>query len=531
MALGTESERKRLRLVVWGMAALALAVHIAVNLSGGYGLFRDELYFVACSENLSAGYVDHPPLSVLLLKLWRLLFGSSLFAIRFPIALAAAGTVALAGLITRELGGGTRAAFFACLAVLVSPVHLGITNIFSMNGFDILAWAAATCVLLTLIRDPRPSRWLLLGMLLGLGLLNKTSVLWLGAGIAVAMILIAPLRRQLRTVWPYLAAAIALSLFSPFLIWNAVHGFPHLEFMRNALMKYRSQTPGTFLTGVLLAHHPLTAPFWLGGLLFLAFGRPSPTWKSDVPGSDHETRRSQMRALFVIFSTVVVILLLNYHSKPEYLTAGMVLVFAGGGLAVERVLAGRWGRALAAAYAVVLILTGMFVAPMALPVLPVNSYIAYSRALGMAPATAEGHQLSDLPQFYADMFGWKEKARDVARVFDSLSAAEKAKCAIFAQNYGQCGAIDYFGEKYGLPPSIGGHNSYWTWGPRGHTGELVIVLGGDMEDLEKVFESVERAGISACDHCIPYEDNVPIYICRRAKKPLGEIWAKTKHYS
>ncbi len=531
MAVGAESERRRLWLVVWGMAALALAVHIAVNLPGGYGLFRDELYFIACSENLSAGYVDHPALSVWLLKLWRLIFGSSLFAIRLPMALAAAGVVAFAGLIVRELGGGPRAAFFACLATMVSPVHLGITNIFSMNAFDILAWASTVYVLLGLIRSPRATGWLLLGVLLGLGLLNKTSVLWLGAGITVAIVLIAPLRQQLRTVWPYVGAAIALLLFSPFLIWNAVNGFPHLEFMRNALIKYQSQTPGTFLEGVFLAHHPLTAPMWLGGLLFLAFGQPSPTRKSDQLRSEDATRRSQMRALFVIFSTVVAILLLNYHSKPEYLTAAMAIVFAGGGLAVERILTGRWGRSLAAIYAVILILTGILVAPMVLPVLPVDSYIAYSRSLGIAPSTAEGHRLSDLPQFYADMFGWEEKARDVAQVFDSLSTSEKATCAIFGQNYGQCGAIDYFGAKYGLPRSIGGHNSYWTWGPRGHTGELVIVLGGDMDDLQEVFESVERAGTSSCDHCMPYEDDLPIFICRRAKRPLGQLWPKTKHYS
>ncbi len=445
MDVGIELERQRVSVMIWGMAALALAVHVLVNLAGGYGFFRDELYFIACSEHLSAGYVDHPPLSVLLLKMSRLLFGSSLFAVRLPVALAAAGAVALTGLIARELGGGRRAVFFACLAALVSPVHLGISNIFSMNAFDILLWVAAVYVLLRLIKTGQPADWILLGVLLGLGLLNKTSVLWLGAGIGVAMLLIAPLRRQLRTIWPYTAAAIALLLFSPFIIWNAVYGFPHLEFMRNALIKYQSQTPASFLTGVFMAHHPLAAPLWLGGLLFLLLGR-----------AEDEPRRHQMRALFIIFTTVLAILLLNYHSKPEYLTPAMTLVFAGGGLAIERVLSGRWGRRLAVVYAVVLILTGVVVAPMALPILPVDSYIAYSRALGMAPSTAEGHKLADLPQFYADMFGWEQKARDVAQVFNSLPDSDRAKCAIYGQNYGQCGAIDYFGARLGLPPRLAG---------------------------------------------------------------------------
>ena len=506
--------------VIWAMAAVGLAIHVAVNLTGGYGFFRDELYFLACSDHLAAGYVDHPPLSVFVLAFSRLLLGSSLFAVRFPAALAGAGAIFLIGLITRELGGGRRAVFFACLAALVSPICLGISGIFSMNVFDILIWAAVIFVFIRLTKTGSRDHWLLLGILLGLGLLNKTSVFWLGAGVAVAILLTAPLRRQLTTVWPYLSAAIALAIFSPFVIWNIANGYPHLEFMRYAMgAKYASQTPRTFLEGAILSNNPFTLPLWFGGFLFLLLGRQR-----------DESLRNANRAVFFIFATVVVILLINFHTKVEYLTPAMAAVFVGGGLAVERLLAGRWGKRVAGLYAALLALAGILAAPFALPVLPVDSYISYADAVGIRPSTAEGKELADLPQYYADMFGWPEKAEAVARVFRSLKPEERSRCAIFAGNYGRCGAIDYFGAKYGLPKSIGGHNSYWLWGPRDYTGELVIVLGGDLEALKRNFESVEIAGVSTCRHCMPYENNLPIYVCRHAKKPLEQLWPLTKGY-
>ncbi len=516
----TEVSRAGTMRIIWGMAAVGLGVHIAVNLTGGYGFFRDELYFLACSDHLGAGYVDHPPLSVFILAFTRLILGSSLFAVRFPAALAGAGGIFLVGLITRELGGGRRAAFFACLAALVSPIHLGITNIFSMNAFDIPLWAAVIYVFIRLTKTGYRHYWLLLGVLLGLGLLNKTSVFWLGAGIALAILVIAPLRRQLTTVWPYLSAAIAFAIFSPFVIWNIVYGYPHLEFMRYAMgAKYASETPATFLTGSILSNNAIAFPLWFGGLIFLLLGRQR-----------DESLRNATRAVFVIFATVMAILLVNFHTKPAYLTPAMSAVFAGGGLAIERLLAGRWGKWAAGAYAALVLFGGIISAPFVLPVLPVDSYVSYAESLGIRPSSEERKELADLPQYYADMFGWPEKAEAVARVFNSLDPAERSKCAIYAENYGRCGAIDYFGPRYGLPKSIGGHNSYWLWGSRDYTGELVIALGGDLEDLKEAFQSVELAGVSTCRHCMPYENNLPIYVCRHAKRPLKQLWPSTKAY-
>jgi hypothetical protein len=182
------------------------------------------------------------------------------------------------------------------------------------------------------------------------------------------------------------------------------------------------------------------------------------------------------------------------------------------------------------AYVGLIALTGLMLAPLAVPVLPVEKYIRYAEALGVKPATPEGKRLEKLPQFYADMFGWEEKVKAVAEVYNKFSPEDKSRCAIFADNYGRCGAIDFFGGKYGLPKSIGHHNNYWLWGPRKYTGELVIILGGALKDKQEHFESVEVAGMSTCDYCMPYENNLTIYVCRNLKKPLKGIWADLKNY-
>jgi hypothetical protein len=170
-------------------------------------------------------------------------------------------------------------------------------------------------------------------------------------------------------------------------------------------------------------------------------------------------------------------------------------------------------------------------APIVLPVLPVETYIRYSGFLGIKPFTAEGKQLAELHQFYADMFGWEAKAEAVAKVYSRLSQDEKKKCAIFADNYGRCGAIDFYGKDYGLPPTIGSHNNYWIWGPRDYTGELMIILGGALEDKQRLFKSVEVSEIVTCKYCMPYENNLRVYLCRNLKVPLRELWPRLKNFS
>jgi len=510
---GTKSFFESTTLFLLLFALVKLLIHLYTNAFAGYGIFRDELYYAACSDHLSAGYVDQPPLSIFIFALNRLLFGDSIFAVRFLPAVAGAATVFLTGLMARELGGSRFAQGMASLAALVSLILLAMDGFFSMNAFDQLFWAWSAYILILLVKTGDKKYWLHLGLLLGLGLLNKLSVLWLGLGIFAGVAATAD-RRWLKTEYPYIAGVIAFALFLPFIIWNATHGLADLEFIHNASGgKYSSLTPKIFLMGQILGQNPVTLPLWLSGLFWLLFSK----------------KERRFRIIAYVYMTALAVLLLNGHSKPEYLSPAYAMLFAAGGVAFEQWTAAGIARRLRPAYGLILA-AGILLTPLAIPILPVETYIRYADALGVAPSTPEGKKLADLPQFYADMFGWEDKAAAVAKVFHSLSAEDQAKCAIFGDNYGRCGAIDFYSKKYNLPKSIGSHNNYWIWGPREYSGELVIVLGGNLEGKTERFKSVTIADTVRTEHTMPYENNLAIYICRDLKTPLKELWPQLKHY-
>jgi hypothetical protein len=134
-----------------------------------------------------------------------------------------------------------------------------------------------------------------------------------------------------------------------------------------------------------------------------------------------------------------------------------------------------------------------------------------------------------LPQHYADQFGWEEMAATTAQAWSRLAPEERSDCGIFAQNYGQAGAIDFFGRRYGLPPALSGHQTYFLWGPRGYSGNCLVVVGDNKERLAQLFDYVELAGISYNRYAL--ERNVPVFICKRPKfGSLSELWPKIKKW-
>ncbi len=499
-----------------GMALAALAAHLAVNAFGGYGIFRDEFYYIACSKRLAAGYVDQPPLAMFLLAASRKLFGVSQLGLRVLPAAAHALTVLLAGLIARKLGGRRTAVALACLAVLTAPIIIGHTNIFQMNAFSHLFWALSAYLLVLIVERSRPSLWLLLGAVMGLGLLNKIDFLWFGAGLAAALLL-TDLRKHLATPWPYAAAGVVLVVFSPFIIWNITHGFAHIEFIRNATAgKYSGLTRLDFLSGQLLLLNPFNAALWLPGLYFLFF--------------DKDGRRS--RALGIIYLTAFAVLLANGHSKAEYLGPAYAMLFAAGGVFWERWAArGRRARKVwVAGLAAASVLTSLMLLPFAVPVLPVETFIEYSAALGVKPDSAESLELTRLPQFYADMFGWEGLARDVSGVYLSLPEEERARSVVFARNYGEAGALEYYAGAYPLPRVISTHNSYWVWGYPQEPPGTVIILRGEIEHHRQGCAEVVLAAVHICRYCMPYENNLPIYICRGLRVSMADVWREEKAF-
>jgi len=489
----------------------ALLLHVAF--AQGYGYFRDEFYYLACADHLAWGYVDHPPLSVALLFVARGLLGDSLLAIRLLPALAHALTVWLAGAMARELGGSRFARAMAMTATLIAPEYLSLGSVYSMNAFDVLIWAASAWVLMRLLKQDRPGLWAVLGLLLGLGLLNKISVLWLGAGLAVGLALAR--RDLLRRPGPWIAAAIALLLFLPHLLWQLREGWPTLEFIRNATgQKMAGIGALEFTLAQVMNLHPLTFPIWLAGLVFLLAtraGRP-------------------FRPLGILYLVVFALLVVNQKSRTGYLAPAYTMLFSAGSVVVAGLLERRGSRVARPTILAGLIVGGALTAPLAMPVLPVESYIRYARLLGQTPSTEEKKEIGALPQFFADMQGWDRMVAAVARAYRALPEEDRARVGIFASNYGEAGAIDLLGRRLGLPAAVSGHNNYWHWGPRGHSGDPLLVLVPSRERLDAIFESVEQVETIECGHCMSYENHRPVFLCRRPRVSLVELWPQVKHY-
>jgi hypothetical protein len=485
-----------------------------------YGLFRDELYYIACSKHLAWGYVDQPPLSIFLLRAVREILGDSLFALRLLPLLAGVAVILLTGRIARELGGGRVAQGLAAFAALLSPVIQGNAGrYYSMNALDLFFWTLAVFILVRLIRQDRPRLWLGFGAVAGLGLLNKYSIGFFLFGVGIGL-LFTRQRRQLRSRWPYLGGLLAFSIFLPHLLWEVANGFPSLEFMRNAAALKNLQTtlPG-LLAGKFMEAGIGNALLLLLGLAFLAFG----------------TRENPFR-LFAWAYAVIFLVVLLQNGKPYYLSPFFPLLFAAGAVLAGRAAAGRRRKWIAPALAACMLAGGILSTPFALPVLPLQGFIRFQEALGMKPQWSERSEIGILPQQYADQMGWEEMTAQVAALYRQLTPEERKDCWIYLRNYGEAGAIDFFGPKYGLPRATCAHNSYWYWGFPEWTGSAAIIVGTshDIEenfrDLRSHFEQVELGAITRCELAMPFENHRPIFVCRRATFSLPDIWADERFF-
>jgi Dolichyl-phosphate-mannose-protein mannosyltransferase len=497
-----------------GIAAVKLLIQFAgIN---HYGFFRDELYYIACGQHLAWGYVDQPPLIALIAWIARHLLGDSLFGTRLLPVMAGAAVVALTGALAHELGGGRYAQGLAAAAALFAPAFLAFDSFLSMNAFEPLFWIACAWIVMRIVNGGPERLWVWFGVLAGVGLENKHTMAVFGFALVAALVL-SGRAGMLRSKWIWIGGALALAIFAPNLIWEARHGWPQIEVVRNAqLYKNEPIGPLEFLWDQVLFLHPVALPIWVAGLVWFLAGREGKRW------------RFFGYAYFIVLAIFMVLQGKSYYVLPVY-----PLLMAGGGVALEGWLgaqkAAPWRKWLAVALPAVLVIGGVLTVPFGAPVLPVNQFLRYARAMPYAKSVkTERDATAELPQLYADMFGWDTMAEEIAKIYHSLPVAEQPGCAILAGNYGEAGAIDYYGPNLGLPKAISGHNNYFLWGPREYSGACVIVFGERAPVFKDFFEEAHLVAVISSWHAMPVEQNVPVYVCRRSKEPLAALWPQFK---
>jgi 4-amino-4-deoxy-L-arabinose transferase-like glycosyltransferase len=487
-------------------AALKLALHLTVNLRTPYGFHRDELLYLGMGRHLQIWGMDFPPAIAIVAEASRTLLGDSLAAIRFFPALFGSAVVVLAALIARELGGGRIAQGLAAFCVLTSPLFLRSANLLQPVVMDQLIWAAALYALVRLCRGYGPGGWLLLGLVLGLGLLTKFSVTFIGLAI-VAGILLSPLRTALLTPWPWIGLASALAVGAPSLVGQIRLGFPVFSQMADLRASQLDRiTPADFLLGQLLwGPAVLIAIAGLYGLLAGPVLRP-------------------FRALGWSCVAALAILVL-LQGKPYYAGPLYPTLFAGGAVLVERAADGLRGELLQVGTVAVLFAFSLLTFPLGVPILPPPAMAEYAHALGVEAAvrTNTGETLP-LPQDYADMLGWEEQVATVARVYHTLPDDQRRDAVVVAGNYGEAGALDFYGPRYGLPEVVSPAGSYWFFGPGDRPGKVVITIGVPEDDLRRFFDSVATAATVSHAWAVPEERSLTIHVGTRPRTTLQQLW-------
>jgi len=491
-------------------ATLVAALHLAIG--GRYGFQRDELYFIVCARHLAWGYVDQPPLIAVLTHVATTLFGDSLLGLRIFPAMAAAATVALCGVVARRFGGGLLAQLLAMVAVALAPFYLAVGSLMTMNAFEPLLWMSAIYAFVR-ARDRSDLRWwTILGVILGLGFLNKYTMFFFAASAAIAIA--ATSARGVfarRGLW--LAVAIAVVMAAPNLLWQGAHGWPQIAVLRNAAAEKNVVVgPLNFYLQQILMMNPLAAPLWIAGLWSFAFSRG--------------TERFRWIALsYVVLSAVY----LRLGAKVYYLAPIYPVFLAAGGVLVERRLAPH-ARRVAPAYAVLLFLLGAVIAPQAAPVLPLAQFLAYQRVFNLRQIKFERHPQGLVPQNFADQMGWRSLVAQLDVVYERLPPERRVRTTIFTGNYGQAAAVDVLGAAAGLPRAVSGHNEYFLFGPRGYDGSSVIAVGLDRAKLSSEWASVVRVGTYRDAYVLPDQSNLPIYLCTRPREPFARWWPHAERY-
>ncbi|WP_051761463.1 ArnT family glycosyltransferase [Microbispora rosea] len=436
------TQRTRSFVVPWPVVLIAgLVVALLLAFSGAYGFLGDEMYFVVAGRHPAFGYVDQPPLTPLLSAASVGLLGVSPTAVRVLPAVEAALVVVLVALISRDLGGSRRAQFLAAVTAAVSG-YLAAGHMDTTTGLDLLAWALILWLAVRLLAGADRRLWLAVGLTAGIGLQNKDTLLFLAAGLALG-VLAARRWDVVRSPWPWAAISIALLLWAPNLVWQATNGWPQLT-MASRIAGYAADNRAQIVPLLWLFTGPILFALSLAGAVWLLRSRNAVPWRA-----------------IGIAGPVALVLVVATGGKAYYAIGTAAVFMAAGSIVVDRWLVRGHAGIKGAVFTVAALVSGLLIAYLTLPVLPVATYAAST-----LPATVPDT---------ANQIGWPAFVSTVKGVVAALPPDERARAVILANDYSEASALDLLGS--GLPPTYSGHNSYWSWGPPPAQRTVVVHVG------------------------------------------------------
>jgi len=493
--------------LIASLAVFKLLAHFFTN--ANYELHRDVYLYLALADHPDWGYISVPPLTPMIGKLALALFGDSAFAAGFFPAMVGAASVLVVALLVKALGGKTWALVIACMAFILSPSFLRSNTFLMPVSFDQFAWLLSGYFIVKLLQQQEPRYWLPLGALWGIAFLNKYAIVFFVLAFLLALLL-SPHRRLLRSKYFGIGFMLGFLIILPNLIWQHNHNWPvigHMDELRHTQL-VNVDPVGFLMLQFLMNLHAV--PVWLFGLAFLLFQKGGRNW----------------RVLGLTFLLTIGILL-ALSGKAYYTLGAYPLLFAAGGVALEKNFSAG-GKFLRPALLALMILIFLPVLPYGLPVLPLGKMAAYaeaSRKFGLEGALRwEDGRVHKLPQDYADMTGWRELAVIVIKAYQSLNETERARCAIYAENYGQAGAIKHHGKKFGLPEPVCFNETFVLWAPDSVAGLSTLIYVNDElgEDLQQLFAHIELAG--QVDNAYFRENGLQVYVCRNPRPEFADFY-------
>lgn len=495
------------------LSLIPLVLHFFIHPE--FGFQRDEFLYVAMGDHLDWGYLEVPPGIALIAFLSKAFFGASFFSFHIFPALAGSFTVFFAGCIARVMGGNRFAQLLAAVSVAVSPSYLRSSMLLQPVVFEQLYVTLLAYAFVILVKNHNPRWWIAIGLISGIGLMNKYSMLLFGFGLTIGILFTSD-RKMFLTRWPWIGGMIALLIFLPNLLWQNAYGWPIFDHMKKlSETQLIHVSPAGFLAGQIWMN-ALTSILWLSGIYFFLFA----------------SRGREYRALGWMYLTVLVLLLI-FSGKDYYLLPAYPMLLAGGCVLISSwtwINGRKWLQA--AAVFMIAIMHIPFL-PYGIPIYSVKKmqdyclYMAEHRGLD-GPLRWETGHMHKLPQDYADMLGWEGVVQAAAKVYHELSDQERLECVVIASNYGLAGAVDYYSEKYGLPKSISPNGSYYIWGPGDYTGQTALLVGVDTADAGQFFEEVCPAAWAVDPFA--REDSVLISVSRIPRSSLSEVWPRLSVY-